>query len=390
MFLKKLWCLILFLIVSFLCRGAIGADAGFGKDLVRYLGIEATASEQDVAKLMELKQRAEAPGLTQDERKKAYFEMFQQSAKMQQSNPPEPVLNTMVQYAMSWYCPGDSAPLPSYKAEPGKVAGLVKHGNGPIPMVLIPDVGIDASIFQTFQQRNERDYTMYAITLPGFGGTPALPPFEHRDYAALRLWKNAEAAVLNLMSKENLTKVVLVGHQGGAYLALRIALDHPDRVRAVISLNGLLYAPMSASKTLTKEDRLKMVKAFFPIELFPRPGHDCLVKAWDMFPSMLSNDAARAHKIAELAAASDAHVVWDHYAELFATDLTDEIPNLKVPLLAVAAVADPAQAQKTLSVTQWQGVQSPMVKAQTIDNSGPFIMQDNPQALDRAIHDFIK
>ena len=389
MSLKKTWCLIWWIVLLLLQRPVLAAS-DFAHELVRYLGIAESSSDPDVARLTELKARAEAPGLTDEERKKAYLEMFQQIAKMQQSNPPQAALDSMVRYAMMWYCPGDSAPLPSFTAESGAVAAVVRRGNGSIPMILIPDVGFDASVYQTFMQRNEREYAMYAVTLPGFGGTPALPPFERRDYAQLRLWKNAETAVMNLIRKEKLKNVVLVGHQGGAYLALRMALDHPEIVKSAISLNGLLYAPMSASKTLTKAERLKMVHDFFPIELFPRPGYQCLVKAWMAYPAMLSNDTARAKQIAETASKSDAHVVWDHYAELFATDLTDEITGVKVPVLAVAPVPDPAQSEKSLAVGQWKNLQAPMVKFRIIENSGPFVMQDNPQALDLAIREFLK
>src|SRR5262245_47521140 len=49
------------------------------------------------------------------------------------------------------------------------------RGTGPVPVVLIPNLVMDWTIFESFMQRNSEKFTMYAVTLPGFAGS-APPP----------------------------------------------------------------------------------------------------------------------------------------------------------------------------------------------------------------------
>lgn len=388
--LKECWYILI--LIGFLIAGkAVAAPPDFAHDLVRYLGIEKNAENEELAKLVELKSKAEAPDLTADQRKLAYVELFKQMAKIQGSNPPQPLMEGMAQWAVSFYCPGNPVPAVSHRGKPGEIPAVIRQGRGDLPMILIPDAGFDGRVFQSFLERNASHYRMYAVTLPGFGGTAALPRFEPRDYAQLRLWKNAEDSVLSLIRKEQLKKVVLVGHQAGAYLALRMSLDHPELIRAAVILNGLLYAPMQTSKDpsgkVTMDLRLKIAKVFLPIELLPIPTHECLVKSWLNTPGLPANDAGR--QLAEIAATSDRDTVWDYSAELFTTDLTDEIPKLKVPVLVVPAVSAPAQSSKTSAELQWSTVASPLLKVTPIENAGPFVLQENPTALDRLILEFL-
>lgn len=388
--LKNCW--YLFVLIGLLISGKAVAEApDFAHDLVRYLGIENAVQDEDLVKLVELKSKAEAPDLTADQRKLAYVELFKQMAKIQGSNPPQPLMEGLAQWAVSFYCPGHPIPAVSHTGKPGEIPAVIRQGRGDIPMILIPDAGFDGRVFQSFLERNASHYRMYALTLPGFGGTPAIPRFQPRDYAQLRLWKNAEDAVVSLIRKEKLKSVVLVGHQAGAYLALRMALDHPEVIRAAVILNGLLYAPMQTSKdpsgNVTMDYRLKIAKVFLPIELFPTSTHECLVKSWLNAPGLPPNDAGR--QLAEIAATSDRDTVWDYSAELFTTDLTDEIPKLKVPVLVVPASSAPGQNSKTPAELQWSTVASPMLKVTPIENSGAFVLQENPTALDRLILEFL-
>ena len=60
-------------------------------------------------------------------------------------------------------------PLPA----PEGLAHVERVGTGPVDLVLIPGLACDWRVWEDFLQRNARRYTMYAVTLPGFGGAPA-------------------------------------------------------------------------------------------------------------------------------------------------------------------------------------------------------------------------
>ena len=366
-------------------------DASFARNLIHYLGIEENVSAEDISMLAKAKSKAESPELTVDQRKDAYKELFQLSVRLQKSNPSPSVIDRLVSSAISWTCPGESE-IASPSAKPGELGHVMKAGNGKIPVILIPDVGMDGNVFQSFLDRNKSNYTMYAVTLPGFGGTPALPTFEKRDYNAKRLWKNAEDAIMNLIRKENLQAPIILGHQGGAYLALRLALDYPHNIGAAVVLNGLLYSPMVISKDdpsgkLTPELRDRIAKLFLPIELFPRPSRECFSKYWENIGGTMSKDPQRNLQLAQNGGKSDAHLTWDYGAELMTTDLSNEITQLKTRTLVIPSITDPKQPNA--AVTQWKTVKSELVKIVPMENVGTFSVDDSPEQFDKLLLDFV-
>ena len=65
-------------------------------------------------------------------------------------------------------------------------------------------------------------------------------------------------SVLAAMDQAGVKDAVLMGHSMGAAVARRIALEHPERVRAFISMDGALGQPPQEPKA--REKWLKMAK----------------------------------------------------------------------------------------------------------------------------------
>src|SRR6266498_2813423 len=66
----------------------------------------------------------------------------------------------------------------------GSLGHVRKVGEGGKIMLLIPGLGFGDVVWSEFMERHRADYTMFAITLPGFGNTPPLPmPPEGSRYA---------------------------------------------------------------------------------------------------------------------------------------------------------------------------------------------------------------
>ena len=107
---------------------------------------------------------------------------------------------------------------------------------------------------------------------------------------------------------------------------------------------------------------------------------------------MLCKNPDRSKILTENIARSDAHVVWDHYAELFATDLTEEIQKIKVPLLVIPSVPDPelpSAAMMFPGMEQWKQVSFPLLKVVPFENTRSFATEDNPEKLDKTIVEFL-
>jgi pimeloyl-ACP methyl ester carboxylesterase len=376
---------------------AFSTQKDFVENLAHYLQLPEEINEQDAAKLRQLKASAESQQVSQEQRKQAYRDLFGLMMHIQGGNPPTPVMDYWVQTAVSWSCPGGVTPNHRQVLNPGELGHVVKRGKGKIAMILIPDAAFDGSVFDRFMERNLDNYTMYAITLPGFGKAGLPPVFEHRDYAETRLWKNAEKGIMNLMKREKLDRPVLLGHQAGAYLAMRTALDHSDVIGKVVVLNGLLYAPMStASKPAgdwSLSERKVMANFFLPIELFPKPSTECYRDYLQSFASMLCKDPERARSLTAAAAQSDAHIVWDYYAELLTTDLSSDISKLRTPLLVIPSVPDdglPKTPMSQVPVKQWEAVKSSSIRVVPFENTRALATEDSPEKLDQILLEFLR
>jgi len=91
-------------------------------------------------------------------------------------------------------------------SEPGTLGAVVGRGTGHVDVVLISGFGVGASVFEGFMRRNANRYHMFAVTLPGFEGTPATPmPAPGTSYGDQTWTRSAAEAVSKLIRDSNKT-----------------------------------------------------------------------------------------------------------------------------------------------------------------------------------------
>src|SRR6185436_19852836 len=253
---------------------------------------------------------------------------------------------------------------------------------------------------------------MYAVTLPGYGGTPAPPRPATFDLTTTPWWDGAKQGVLGLIEKNKLDKPVVVGLNSSSYLALRLALENPDKVRAAVVLDGQAYTTFRSlanpdyPATLTERPEvllkqpgaIGLIGEFLPLMIASREAAEARIKA--LPPAQLTQFAASVHDIERARAlAIDAFSTADpraarYNAELFSTDLTGALKDLKVPLLAIPAVPDdnsPGQGSATPS--QWYEIKLkyPAIPLTVVpfENTRSYIHEDAPQEFDAALAAFL-
>lgn len=106
---------------------------------------------------------------------------------------------------------------------------------------------------------------MYAVTLPGFGDTPPLPmPTDGSQFGDTPWTRSTIQAIEALLDQEHLARVTIVAHWALAtQIALRLALDHPERVEAVVIVGGPLkvyYEGSPGMLTWTAAQRTQFVE----------------------------------------------------------------------------------------------------------------------------------
>lgn len=109
----------------------------------------------------------------------------------------------------------------------------LKTGDGP-PLILIHTIRTQLDYFEQVIPLLAKSYTVYAIDLPGHG-------YSSTDSKANYDEPYFRHAVISFIEKMNLREITLVGESIGAVLALTIASQIPNRVKAVVASNTYDY-----------------------------------------------------------------------------------------------------------------------------------------------------
>lgn len=275
------------------------------------------------------------------------------------------------------------------------LAHVEVSGKGPVPMVLIPHWTMEWTTWQGFMQRNQDRYTMYAVTLPGFGGSDA-PPLPMGALPSDGLWlDNAAAAVVDLIKTRNIDKPVVVGHSLGGNVALRIALLAPESIRSVVSIDGMPAVPMSAPREppVSKEIRGRMVNERLRMqhEAVTDEGWLPLVRKRAM---EWVRDPALGSRIADAAARVPKSVASNYLCEMMATDMSSDLAGMRVPALLIAPIPEvsPAPGLTLEDIRQnWRNTLTSAMNCQLVffEACKALVVFDAPDATDRAVAQFV-
>lgn len=278
---------------------------------------------------------------------------------------------------------------------PGKIE---KFGNGKETLILIPPAGFDASVYSHFIELKKKEYTIITITLPGFGGVPPYIRQNKRRLGETPWFNHIEKGLLNLLKREKIEKAFIGGNGLGGFIATRFGLNHPEKVKGIITINGLLtsnQSPMIPTNTLSpKERRLKANQSFPKAEFIPYP----IFQPHASFQSAFSIDSEAIRDIQIMnEKATDLYAYRSYMEQMSVVDLTDEFDRLEVPLLSLTSVQDglsPMVVFSRTNVIAWQKLAMkyhdkpinlvPLKKARNL------VLYDEPEAAGRIIDEFIK
>lgn len=359
----------------------------------KYWGIDQTISKEDFNKLVDLKQKADLPGLTNEQRTQAYTDLFHFVQKVR-GFPEGKVPAAMA--ASNWTEGVSPISTASTSSKPGQLGNFKKQGTGKIPMILIPDLGADSSVYDSFMRRNNSQFTFYAVTLPGFGGTAPPPARNKLDFGSMKWWDNAQTALVDFIANQKIDHPIILGHQAGSYLAMRLAIEKPQLVRGAIVLNGLLYAEIPGiEKTATHEQRAAIANSWTPVELFPTPSQEKYRSFIEQGQGYFCKDKDQQTKFAELASKDKASTWWNYFGELATTNLSNDIKTLKVPMLVLPSVHDsgsPGFQNNKVALDQWSpldhSVSSLPITVVKMEDCRAYATEDQPEKLDEAIRNW--
>lgn len=316
------------------------------------------------------------------------------------------------------------APLDRLQHPPGTVTGraglaaIERAGSGPVPLVLLAGAPFGAPAWADFMARNAGRYSMFAVTPAGYGGTPPppMPDEEHADYAE-RAWTEAVMTdLVALIEREctapgKLGPPVVVGHHlMGDYYALRLAYEHSELVRGVVSLAGQGTAPIPGGSG--PEERARYVRESRAPFFRTVPQETWNANTFTV--SLLSSDPERGARLfAEEVGVPIATQV-RYYLEYMTDELETGMAFVQAPVLALQpqpamGFDNLSQAMKDQLVKRFGSLEAAkkevrfgsawdtlaqkappgLVRIQEFESRGVFLMDDQPEAFDRALQEFV-
>src|SRR5215831_3363521 len=239
-------------VLSMGAPGLVAADSGRQAqmaEILRYTGVD-QASPNDVVHMTELWNKAQQPGLSRAERQAAFHDLYVSYFKLHGVDVEvrEQSLNAAAQTVTTAFENGarmDLA-LPRDRARPsGRYLHVETRGHGPIPVLLISDLGVDGrALYESFAARQASAYTMRIVTLPYAGSARPLPWPERLDIPTRPWLTQIEKELLEILDQEPAGKTTVVGTAAGGYFAARLALLRPQRVAAVVLVNALVHTSL--------------------------------------------------------------------------------------------------------------------------------------------------
>lgn len=135
-------------------------------------------------------------------------------------------------------------------------------GSGSDTLLLIPCMSCRWNEWETFMERNQDRYTMFAITVPGFGGTP-VPDLPTDDYHSAVWRDHLMQSISAFIDEHKIKQATVVGHSWGTQLAVQIAAIRADVFTRVIAVDGGIESTSMIPKDeMERIQKIKKVEAY--------------------------------------------------------------------------------------------------------------------------------
>jgi pimeloyl-ACP methyl ester carboxylesterase len=232
------------------------------------------------------------------------------------------------------------------------------------------------------------DYSVYALTLPGFDGQPAVTG---------DLFGKVSSDFWNLLSSHRIAKPIVIGHSLGGTLGFMLAQQHSDRLGALIAVDGMPIFPGMQLVDATQRSAMAQRMASMMGAMKTPAQFEAAERTYSL-PFMVSSPAD-VDAIAPLTARSDADATARWMQQDLTLDLRPNLSAIAIPVLELVPFdpkLDPNGPAKLASAAQKQAYYGsllkgdPTAKVQVIEPSRHFIMYDQPDALHAAIVSFIE
>ena len=249
--------------------------------------------------------------------------------------------------------------------------------------MLVPGLTDSGAVWDSTVARYQASHTIYVLTLPGFGGRPAVPA---------PMLDTVDRDIAAFLPRAN--KPVLIGHSMGGYLAIRLAEEHSDLIRAVIAIDGLPILP--GLDKLTPQARAGVAAMVGGKLAQSSPAE---FESGEKTQLSYLTKPSNVQEALAISQGANIAATGMYLQEMMSSDIRPGLSKIGVPLLEIAPFD--ASIDPNNPYTPWPTLQQkqtyyqnllagdPTAKLVMIDDSRHFIMLDQPAKLFAAIDAFL-
>ncbi|MBV9233268.1 MAG: alpha/beta hydrolase [Candidatus Eremiobacteraeota bacterium] len=276
-----------------------------------------------------------------------------------------------------------AAPAPVATFDVGSLH-VAQYGTGARTVIFVPGLACGPWEWSGQIARFASQYTIYALTLPGFDGRPSVGG---------PLFAGTTGDFWRLLGEKHINRPIVIGHSLGGTFAFMLATQHPDRLGGVVSLDGLpvfpaaLFMPAETIKAMAQRASAQMA-AMSPAQFTDYERSTVL-------PELVTSPQDVAAIAAEVGK-SDPADTGRWFEEDVTLDLRPALHKASLPILVLAPYDATADAQYHIaSMDAKRGFYAQILKGAPnldivmIPSSRHFAMYDQPTAVGDAIANFL-
>lgn len=243
------------------------------------------------------------------------------------------------------------------------------------PLLLIPGLGCSGEVWESTVAALEKRYECHVLTLPGFGGHPAIS-YQNDDYL-----QQVKAQIIGYLDARDLQQVGLIGHSLGGFLSLQLAAEQPERFSSVLVVDALPFLAAMRMPGITAEG-VQPIAENMRRMMLQQPQESREANQRGSLHSMVTAKEDL-EKVLAMNLASEKEVMAQAMYEMMVTDMREKIAGIKAPVRVLGAWI----AYKEYGVTKENSLQAysaqyaklPDVKVEMSDKGRHFIMYDDPE-----------
>jgi pimeloyl-ACP methyl ester carboxylesterase len=269
---------------------------------------------------------------------------------------------------------------PRFHPVDGVRLAFVEEGRGE-PVILLHGNPTWGYLYRKFVRPLARGHRVIVPDHMGFGRSDK-PPDRSR-YRLARHIANLEALLLHL----DVRGATLVMQDWGGPIGLGFATRHPERIKRLVLMNTWAWVIPAGTRLHPLLEQFRtpglgealvqglnlFVEGFLPAGIFqPARLTPALMRAYRApFPDWHS-------RVGILAFPRDIVVGDDHPSAPAMREIAEKLPSLKVPVLLIWALRDPAFPRAMIGL--WQKV-FPHAEVHTLERAGHFLQEDEPEQI---------